>query len=158
MSAILQRFHQVANDALVKIGEQLWPDAKIALVIYTPGKPEEDIVLKDQGLIDDEVVSALRRRGLSIDGDNAYKRDLCDSIVGAMVFGAQNSNPLPPGQWQQRFWDIARGEAAAREALVEALNLIAGCLMDSLAGVDIPAAKAGRAIATASELIAKYPQ
>ncbi|AHZ72770.1 hypothetical protein OU5_5691 [Pseudomonas mandelii JR-1] len=71
MSAILQRFHQVANDALVKIGEQLCPGAKIALVIYTPDKPEEDIVLRDQGLIDDEVVSALRRRGLSIDGDNA---------------------------------------------------------------------------------------
>lgn len=123
MSAILQRFHQVANDALVKIGQQLWPDAKIAQVIYTPGKPEEDIVLKDQGLIDDEVVSALRRRGLSIDSDNTYKRDLCDSIVGAMVFGAQNSNPPPPGQWQQRFWDIARGEAEAREELIAALKL-----------------------------------
>ncbi|AHZ72769.1 hypothetical protein OU5_5690 [Pseudomonas mandelii JR-1] len=32
-----------------------------------------------------------------------------------MVFGAQNSNPPPPGQWQQRFWGIARGEAEARE-------------------------------------------
>jgi len=123
MSAILQRFHQIANDALVKISDQLWPGAKIALVVYTPGKPEEDIVLKDQGLDDDELVSTLRRRGLSIDGDNTYKRDLCDSIVGAMVFGAQNSNPPPPGQWQQRFWDIARGEAEAREELVAALKL-----------------------------------
>lgn len=123
MSAILQRFHQIANDALVKISDQLWPGAKIALVVYTPGKPEEDIVLKDQGLDDDELVSALRRRGLGIDGDNTYKRDLCDSIVGAMVFGAQNSNPPPPGQWQQRFWDIARGEAEAREELVAALKL-----------------------------------
>jgi len=106
----------------------------------------------------DATLNNLRRMGASIDGDNAYKRDLCDSIVGAMVFGAQNSNPPPPGQWQQRFWDIARGEAAAREELVEGLNLIAGCLMDSLAGVDIPAVRAGRAIATASELIAKYPR
>lgn len=89
MSAILQRFHQVANDALVKVSEHCLPGAKIALVIYTPGKPEEDIVLKDQGLDDNEVVSSLRRRGLSIDGDNAYKRDLCDSIIGALAFGAQ---------------------------------------------------------------------
>jgi hypothetical protein len=71
----------------------------------------------------DATLNNLRRMGASIDGDNAYKRDLCDSIVGAMVFGAQNSNPPPPGQWQQRFWDIARGEAEAREKLVAALKL-----------------------------------
>jgi hypothetical protein len=123
MSAILQRFHQVSNDALVKISEQLWPDAKIALVIYTPGKPEEDIVLKDQGLSDDEVVSALRRRGLSIDGDNAYKRDLLDSAVGAMAFGVQNHNQPPAGHWGQRFWDIGREERALCEELVAALKL-----------------------------------
>ena len=123
MSAILQRFHQVANDALVKISEQLWPGAKIALVIYTPGKPEEDIVLKDQGLNDDEVVSALRRRGLSIDGDNAYKRDLLDSAVGAMAFGAQNRNPPPADHWGQRFWEIGREERALCEELVTALKL-----------------------------------
>ena len=122
MSAILQRFHQVANDALVKIGEQLWPGAKIALVIYTPDKPEEDIVLRDQGLIDDEVVSALRRRGLSIDGDNAYKRDLLDSAVGAMAFGVQNRNPPPAGHWGQRFWDIGREERGLHEELVATLR------------------------------------
>ncbi|WP_339500159.1 hypothetical protein [Pseudomonas silesiensis] len=123
MSAILQRFHQVANDALVKISDQLWPGAKIALVIYTPGKPEEEIVLKDQGLNDDEMVSVLRRRGLSIDGDNAYKRDLLDSAVGAMAFGVQNRNPPPADHWGQRFWDIGREERALCEELVEALKL-----------------------------------
>jgi hypothetical protein len=122
MSAV-QRFHEAANDTLVKLSEHCLPGAKLALVIYTPGEPERDIVIEDQGLDRNEVVSALRRRGLSIDGHNAYKRDLCDSIVGAMVFGAQNSNPPPPGQWQQRFWDIARGEAEAREELVAALKL-----------------------------------
>jgi hypothetical protein len=71
----------------------------------------------------DATLNNLRRMGASIDGDNTYKGDLCDSIVGAMVFGAQNSNPPPPGQWQQRFWDIARGEAEAREELVAALKL-----------------------------------
>jgi len=123
MSAILERFHRVANDALVKIGETLWPGAKIALVIYTPGKPEEEIVLKDQGLVDDEVVSTLRRRGLSIDGDNTYKRDLLDCAAGAMAFGSQGNNQPPPGHWGQRFWDIGRGEAEAREELIAALKL-----------------------------------
>ena len=123
MSAILQRFHQVANDALVKISAHCLPGAKIALVIYTPGKPEEDIILKDQGLDDNEVVSSLRRRGLSIDGDNAYKRDLCDAIVGALAMGAQNNNPPPPNHWGQRFWDIGREERMAREELVAALKL-----------------------------------
>ena len=121
MSAILQRFHQVANDALIKISAHSLPGAKIALVIYTPGKPEEDIILKDQDLDDNEVVSSLRRRGLSIDGDNAYKRDLCDAIVGALVMGAQNTNPPPPDHWGQRFWDIGREERASNESLLKAL-------------------------------------
>ena len=95
MSAILQRFHQTANDALVNLSEHCPPGSKLVLVICTPGKPEMDIVFEDQGLDTNEVLSVLRRRGLSIDGDNAYKRDLCDSIVGAMAFGAQNANPPP---------------------------------------------------------------
>ena len=123
MSAILQRFHQVANDALVKISEHCLPGAKIALVIYTPGKPEEDIVLKDQGLDDNEVVSALRRRGLSIDGDNVYKRDLLDAVVGALALGAQNSNPPPSSHWATRFWEIGREERELHEELVAALKL-----------------------------------
>ena len=122
MSAILQRFHQVANDALVKISAHCLPGAKIALVIYTPGKPEEDIILKDQGLDDNEVVSSLRRRGLSIEGDNAYKRDLCDSIVGALALGAQNNNPPPVDHWGQQFWDIGREERSTTEELLKAFK------------------------------------
>ena len=118
-----ERFHEVANDALVSISEHLWPGAKLALVIYEPGKPKLDIVLKDQGIDLEEVLSTLRRAGLSIDGDNAYKRDLLDSIVGAMAFGSQNNNPPPAGHWGQRFWDIGRGEAEAREELTSALKL-----------------------------------
>ena len=118
-----ERFHEVANDALVSISEHLWPGAKLALVIYEPGKPKLDIVLKDQGIDLDEVLSTLRRAGLSIDGDNAYKRDLLDSAVGAMTFGAQNNNPPPAGHWGQRFWDIGQGEAAARDELIAALEL-----------------------------------
>ncbi|WP_308582606.1 hypothetical protein [uncultured Pseudomonas sp.] len=122
MSAV-QRFHEAANDALVKLSEYCLPGAKLALVIVTPGEPERDIILEDQGLDRNEVVSALRRRGLSIDGDNAYKRDLLDCAVGAMAFGSQGNNQPPAGHWGQRFWDIGRGEAEAREELIAALKL-----------------------------------
>lgn len=119
----IQRFHEAANDALIKLSEHCLPGAKLALVIYTPGEPEREIVIEDQGLDRDEVVSALRRRGLNIDGDNAYKRDLLDSAVGATTFGSQNINPPPTGHWGQRFWEIGRGEAEAREELTSALKL-----------------------------------
>ena len=122
MSA-LNRFHETASDALEKISASLPSDAKLCLVIYTPEKPELDIVLQDKGLDLNEVVSTLRRRGLSIDGDNAYKRDLLDSAVGSMAFGVQNRNPPPAGHWGQRFWDIGREERALCEELVAALKL-----------------------------------
>ena len=67
-------------------------------------------------------LDALRRQGLSIDGDNAYKRDLCDTIVGALALGAQNNNPPPAGHWGQLFWDIGREERALTEELVEVLK------------------------------------
>lgn len=117
------RFHEIANDALVTISTHLQPDAKLALVIYVPGKPEQDIVLKDDGLAD-EVVNTLRRRGgLSLDGDNAYKRGICDVAVGSMAAGKQNNNPPPEGHWGQRFWDIGRAEGELQEELVQALRL-----------------------------------
>lgn len=122
MSAI-QRFHQVANDALVKLSEHLPQGAKLVLVIYTPGEPEKDIVIEDQGLDRNEVVSALRRRGLSIDSDNTYKRDLLDAVVGALAFGAQNTTPPPAGHWGQRFWDIGREERGTCEELAVALSV-----------------------------------
>ncbi len=120
MSAV-QRFHEAANDALVRLSGYLPAGAKLALIIVTPGQPEQDIILEDQGLDRNEVVSALRRRGLSIDGDNAYKRDLCDAIVGGLAMGAQNVNPPPADHWGQRFWDIGREERASSEHLLKAL-------------------------------------
>lgn len=122
MSA-LNRFHETASDALEKISASLPSGAKICLAIYTPEKPELDIVLQDKGLDLNEVVSTLRRRGLSIDGDNAYKHDVLDSAVGAMAFGVQSRNPPPAGHWRRRFWDIAREERALCEELVAALKL-----------------------------------
>lgn len=122
MSA-LNRFHETASDALEKISASLPAGAKLCLSIYTPEKPELDIVLQDKGLDLNEVVSTLRRRGLSIDGDNAYKRDLLDAVVGALAFGAQNTNPPPSDHWATRFWEIGREERELHEDLVAALKL-----------------------------------
>ncbi|MGX1179344.1 hypothetical protein AB7M31_002412 [Pseudomonas sp. IAP-CY TE4608] len=118
-----ERFHHTANDCLERLAADLWPEAKLALIIYTPEKPELDIVFKDSGLNVDEVVSTLRRRGgLSLDGENIYKRLLCDAIIGAMACGKQNSNPPPAGHWGQQFWDIGRAEGQQRDDLVSALE------------------------------------
>lgn len=122
MSA-LNRFLETASDALEKISASLPAGAKLCLAIYTPEKPELDIVLQDKGLDLNEVVSTLRRRGLSVDGDNTYKRDLLDAVVGALALGAQNSNPPPAEHWGQRFWDIGREERGLHEELVAALKL-----------------------------------
>ncbi|KTT19103.1 hypothetical protein [Pseudomonas parafulva] len=120
-----ERFHYTANDCLERLAADLWPEAKLALVIYTPEKPELDIVLKDSGLNVDEVVSTLRRRGgLGLDGENIYKRLLCDAIIGAMAFGKQNNNPPPDGHWVKEFWDVGRAEGALQEELVQALRLV----------------------------------
>ena len=127
-----QRFHEVANDALVRISDQLWPGAKLCLAVYAEGKPSLDIVLKDNGISLDEVVSTLRRGGLSLDGSNAYKLDLCDSITGAMAFGYQNAFPPPDGHWAKQFWDIGRAEGEAREELTAALIESRGVIATAL--------------------------
>ena len=150
MSAV-QRFHEAANDALVKLSGYCLPGAKLALVIVTPGEPERDIVLEDQGLDKNEVVSALRRRGLSIDGDNSYKRDLCDTIIGALAMGAQNTNPPPADHWGQRFWDIGREERAMQEELLESLSNLVGLAKLGAARLD----KYHAALAHAEAVIAK---
>ena len=122
MTALI-RFHEAASEALEKIAARLPADAKICLAVYTAEKPESDIVLKDPSASLDEVVSTLRRRGLSIDGDNAYKRDLLDAVVGALALGAQNTNPPPSDHWATRFWEIGREERELHEELVGALRL-----------------------------------
>jgi hypothetical protein len=102
-----------------------------------------------------EAVSAMRRKGLSIDGDNAYKRDLCDSIVGTLAFGARDRCPPPEGHWAQRFWDMGRESSANTEGLISALELVTDCLSKALTGGEVSAARAGSALTTAAELLAK---
>ena len=123
-------------------------------MVYTPEKPKLDIVLKDQGIDLNEVSSTLRRAGLSIDGDNAYKRDLCDSIVGALALGAQNTKPPPAGHWCQRFWDIGREERAMHDELLESLSNLVGLAKLGAARLD----KYHAALAHAEAVIAKANQ
>ena len=86
----VQRFHEAANDALVKLSKHCVPGTKMALVIYAPGEPELDIVLQDKGLSLDEVISTLRRSGLSIDGDNTLQLDrVFISSLGRHIAGTQ---------------------------------------------------------------------
>ncbi|WP_323831002.1 hypothetical protein [Pseudomonas sichuanensis] len=156
MSAI-NRFHEVANDALVMISDHLRPEAKLTLVIYTPGEAEQDIVLKGPDVDADEVVSTMRRRaGLSLDGDNAYKRGLCDVVVGSLACGKQSNNPPPVGHWGQEFWDIGRAEGELQAKLLDSLQQVTDCLNKALTGGTVPTAQAGQALVTAGELLQAY--
>lgn len=77
----------------------------------------------------DAQLDDMRRGGLSIDGDNAYKRDLIDTILGALIYGKRGTNEPPPGHWAAQFWDIGRAEGehqAMLQAEIEALRKEAG--------------------------------
>lgn len=159
-----QRFHEVANDALVQISDHLLPEAKLCLVVYAEGKPDLDIVLKDNGISLDEVISTLRRADLSFDGENAYKSGLCDIIATAMACGYQGNNQPPAGHWANRFWDMGRAEGAMREELTAALklnreNLRACQATIHLCGGFDPAYvnDAQAAMKVADEALSKYP-
>lgn len=70
----------------------------------------------------------MRRNGLSIDGDNAYKRDLIDCIVGTLAFGKQGVNQPPAGHWAELFWDMSCAEGELQEQLLKERDaLIAEC-------------------------------
>jgi len=113
----------VAIDAISDIAQRLPLDCQMFLVVCRPGKADFDLVLPSPEANLNNALDALRRQGLSIDGDNAYKRDLLDCVVGALASGAQNSNPPPAWHWGQRFWDIGREERGLHEELVAALKL-----------------------------------
>lgn len=109
-------------DALPDIAQQLPTDCELFVIAVRPGHKDFDLVLPSPEANLNNALDALRRQGLSIDGDNAYKRDLCDLITGAMAFGKQNANPPPAGHWGQYFWDIGRAEGEQKEELIQALR------------------------------------
>ncbi|RON43493.1 hypothetical protein BK666_20685 [Pseudomonas frederiksbergensis] len=119
-----QKHHlrEAAIEAISDIAQHLPLDCQMFLVVCRPGKADFDLVLPSPESNLNNALDALRRQGLSIDGDNAYKRDLLDAVVGALALGAQNRNPPPAGHWGQRFWDIGREERAPCEELVAALS------------------------------------
>lgn len=119
-----QKHHlrEAAVESISDIAQHLPLDCEMFLVACRPGKADFDLVLPSPEANLNNALDALRRQGLSIDSDNAYKRDLLDSAVGALALGAQNSNPPPPGHWGTRFWEIGREERALCEELVEVLT------------------------------------
>ncbi|MDD1010938.1 hypothetical protein M5G27_26040 [Pseudomonas shahriarae] len=123
MSAQKELFRAVAIDAISDMAQYLPSNCELLVVACRPGRKDFDLVLPSPESNLNNALDALRRNGLSIDGDNAYKRDLLDAVVGALALGAQNSNPPPTGHWCQRFWDIGREERGLHEELVAALKL-----------------------------------
>ncbi|MGS0546755.1 hypothetical protein ACU8WE_30015 [Pseudomonas parakoreensis] len=109
--------------ALSNISQHLPADCQMFLIACRPGKADFDVVLPSPEANLNNALDAMRRQGLSIDGDNAYKRDLLDATVGALAFGAQNTSPPPSDHWGTRFWEIGREERGLHEELVAALKL-----------------------------------
>ncbi|WP_237614191.1 hypothetical protein [Pseudomonas fluorescens] len=109
----------IVDDAQTEVNVLREENAKLQAEVTALSKNVVEFTREDF----DATLNNLRRMGASIDGDNAYKRDLCDLIVGALAQGAQNWNPPPAGHWGQRFWDIGREERQLHEELVAALKL-----------------------------------
>ena len=124
MSEEKNAFREAAIEAVSDMAQHLPLDCELLVVSCRPGKKDFDLVLPSPESNLNNALDALRRNGLGIDGDNAYKRDLCDTIFGALAFGAQNTNPPPADHWGQRFWDIGREERASSEQLLKALTAL----------------------------------
>ncbi len=123
MSEEKNAFREAAIEAISDMAQHLPLDCELLVVACRPGKKDFDLVLPSPESNLNNALDALRRNGLSIDGDNAYKRDLLDAVVGSLALGAQNSNPPPSDHWATRFWEIGREERELHEDLVTALKL-----------------------------------
>jgi hypothetical protein len=124
MSIQNHNIRETAIASISAIAQQLPLDCQMFLIVCRPGKADFDLVLPSLEANLNNALDVLRRQGLSIDGDNAYKRDLLDAVVGALALGAQNSNPPPAGHWGQTFWDIGREERASNEQLLLAARKV----------------------------------
>ncbi|MGX9378985.1 hypothetical protein [Pseudomonas sp. JQ36] len=110
-------------EAIMDIAQHLPLDCQMFVIACRPGKVDFDLVLPSPEANLNNALDALRRNGLSIDGNNSYKSDLLDCVVGALALGAQNSNPPASSHWATRFWEIGREERGLHEELVAALKL-----------------------------------
>lgn len=123
MSEEKNAFREAAIEAISDMAQHLPHDCELLVVACRPGKKDFDLVLPSPESNLNDALDALRRNGLGMDGDNAYKRDLLDAVVGSLALGAQNSNPPPSSHWATRFWEIGREERELHEDLVAALKL-----------------------------------
>lgn len=71
--------------------------------------------VNDQAAMNEQL-TALRKQGLGVDGDNLYKDDLIDVAIGAMMRGFQDGQEPPEGHWAWRFYEIGKAE---RDRLAE---------------------------------------
>lgn len=141
----------VVDDAQSEVNVLREENAKLQAEVTALSKNVVEFTREDF----DATLNNLRRMGASIDGDNAYKRDLCDAIVGTLAFGAQDRCPPPAGHWAQTFWDMGRESSTNTQELISALELVTDCLSKALTGGEVSAKKAGSALVTAAELLAK---
>lgn len=138
----------VVDDAQAELNVLREENAKLRAEVNALSKNVVEFTREDF----DATLNNLRRMGASIDGDNAYKRDLCEIIAGAMSFGYRNTNAPPEGHWARQFWDIGRAEGTAREELREVLQgVVKRCSGQGYVGVD------GQYLKTIGAILAKYP-
>lgn len=91
MASPKHHLREAIINAFPDIAVQLPLDCELFLIAVRPGSDDFDLVLPSPEANLNNVLGALRRNGLSIDGDNPYKCDLLDAAVGAMGFGFQGT-------------------------------------------------------------------
>ncbi len=101
MSQEKTAFRDAAIEAISDMAQHLPLDCELLVVACRPGKKDFDLALPSPESNLNNALDALRRNVLSIDGENVYKRDLLDCVVGALALGAQNTNPPPADHWAQ---------------------------------------------------------
>ena len=87
MSEEKNAFREAAIEAISDMAQHLPLDCELLVVTCRPSNKKFDLVLPSPESDLNNALDALRRNSLSIDGDNAYKRDLCDAIFGALALG-----------------------------------------------------------------------
>lgn len=72
--------------------------------------------VNDQAAMNEQL-TALRKQGLGVNGDNLYKADVIDVAIGAMLRGFQGGLEPPEGHWCWRFYEIGKAEREERSRI-----------------------------------------